>query len=272
MTEIPEHLLKRSRERRAALGLPGGEGGGDGGGASGSGGDGGGADAPPTPAKAEPTPAPAKVEEAPPPPPRPKPPYIKAAERRRRVPYWAMPVLALLPIWGVLYANSMQAPEVEDESLTVGAEVYASCSGCHGGGGEGGVGAQLSDGEVLLTYPDPVAMMEWIYLGAEGWTGTTGDAPYGDPDRPGGPHTTGMLPGVMPAFGDLDATELAAVTRYVREQLSGEPVASPEVQELYQEWATLAIENAEAGELVYQQVPGDAEAVAERIDILSQEG
>ncbi len=271
MTEIPEHLLKRSKERRAALGLPGGEGGDDGG-ATGSGGGGDEGAAPSTPAKAEPTPAPAKVEDAPPPPPKPKPPYIQAAERRKRIPFWAMPVIALLPVWAVLYTNSVKEPEVQDEALTVGAEVFSSCSGCHGSGGEGGVGAQLNEGEVLLTYPDPVAMMEWIYLGAEGWTGTTGSAPYGDPDRPGGPHDTGTLPGVMPAFGDLDANELANVTRYVRENISGEPVASPEVQDLYEEWAQEAIDNADAGELVYQQVPGNDPAVAERIDILSQEG
>ncbi|MGI8938530.1 MAG: c-type cytochrome [Iamia sp.] len=271
MTEIPEHLLKRSKERRAALGLPGGEGGDEGGGGGESGA---GDDAPKAaaPAKAEPTPAPAKVEEAPPPPPKPKPPYIKAAENRKRIPYWAMPVIALLPVWAVMYTNSVKEPEVEDLAVTVGAEVYSSCSGCHGAGGEGGVGAQLSEGEVLLTYPDPVAMMEWIYLGAEEWTGTTGAAPYGDPDRPDGPHNTGTLPSVMPAFGDLDAEELASVTRYVRENLSGEPVASPEVQDLYEEWATEAIENAEAGELVYQDIPGTDEAVAERVDILSQEG
>ncbi len=263
MTEIPEHLLKRSRERRAALGLPGGEGGDDGGAGEGSGGDAG---------SAASTPAPAVVEEAPPPPPKPKPPYIKAAERRKRIPYWAMPVIALLPVWAVMYTNSVKEPEVEDEAVTVGAEVYSSCSGCHGGSGEGGIGAQLSEGEVLLTYPDPVAMMEWIYLGAMDWTGTTGAAPYGDPDRPDGVHNTGTLPGVMPGFGDLDESELANVTRYVRENLSGEPVATPEVQDLYEEWAATAIENADAGELVYQQIPGNDPDVAERIDILSQEG
>lgn len=267
MTEIPEHLLKRSKERRAALGLPGGEGGDDGGEPAASSGDDAAAAA--LPAKAPPAPV---VEEAPPPPPKPKPPYIKASERRKRIPYWAMPVIALLPVWALLYTNSVKTPEVEDEAVTVGMAVYSSCAGCHGANGEGGVGAQLNEGEVLLTYPDPVAMMEWIYLGAEEWTGTSGDAPYGDPERPGGPHSTGTLPSVMPAFGDLDANELANVTRYVRENLSGAPVASPEVQELYEEWAALAIENAEAGELVYQEVPGDSEAVSERVAILSQEG
>ena len=44
-----------------------------------------------------------------------------------------------------------------------------------------------------MTWPDPKAMMQWIHLGADDWTGTAGRAPYGDPDRPGGPHNTGTL-------------------------------------------------------------------------------
>ena len=81
-----------------------------------------------------------------------------------------------------------------------------------------------------------------------------------------------MLPGVMPAFGDLTPRSWPTSPATCARTCRGEPTASPEVQDLYEEWATEAIENADAGELVYQQVPGDEEAVAERIDILSQEG
>lgn len=260
MTEIPEHLLKRSKERRAALGLPGGEGGSDDAGGSGGG------DAPKAEvAKAAPAPAPAKVEEKPPPPPKPKPAYIQAAEKRKRIPYWAMPVIALLPVWAFVYAEGISPPPNTDEGLAIGAEVYNSCQGCHGPSGAGGTGAQLNEGEVLKTWPDPVAMMEWIHLGGDAWTGTTGAAPYGDPDRDGGPHDTGTLSGPMPPFPDLTEDELAGVTRYIREELSGEAPASPEVQELYHEWAALAIENAEAGELIYK----NAEPDQERIDAVS---
>lgn len=263
MTEIPEHLLKRSRERRAALGLPGGEGG-DSGSDSGSGG----SDAAPaaSPPATAPEAAPVATEEKPPPPPKPKPAYIAAAETRKRIPYWAMPVVALLPVWAFIYADSVTAPTQQDEAIIVGEEVYSSCSGCHLPNGGGGVGAQLNDGEVLATFPDPVAMMEWIHLGSDEWTGTAGAAPYGDPEREGGPRDTGTLPSKMPAFADLDATELAGVTRYVRENLSGEAPASPEVQDLYEEWAELAIENAEAGELIYQD---GVEPDPERVDLVA---
>jgi mono/diheme cytochrome c family protein len=260
LTEIPEHLLKRSKERRAALGLPGGEGGGGDAGA-GDVGAGAASDAPAAaPAKAE-AKAPAKVEETPPPPPKPKPEYIQAAERRKRIPYWAMPVLVLLPVWAFVYADGVTPPPEGDEQLVLGEEIYpGSCGTCHGPTGGGGTGPQLSEGEVLKTFPDPVAMMEWVHLGAEEWVGgTTGT--YGDPNREGGPHDLATLSATMPGFGDLTAEELAGVTRYIREDLSGEAPASPELQELYHEWADAAIENAEAGEVIYRDVEPDQERI-----------
>lgn len=267
MTEIPEHLLKRSKERRAALGLPGGEGG------SGDATPGGESDAP----KAEvatteaPAAAPATVEATPPPPPKPKPAYVQAAERRKRIPYWAMPVIALLPVWAFVYAQGIQTPPEADTLLATGAEIYpGTCGGCHGPTGGGGTGAQLSEGEVLATFPDPVAMMEWIHLGAAEWVGGSA-GPYGDPNREGGPHDAATLPGVMPGFPDLTPEELAGVTRYIREDLSGEAPASPEVQELYEEWAALAIENAEAGEVLYRDVEPDAES-EERVGLVGEGG
>jgi len=106
VTEIPEHLLRRSKERRAALGLPGGEGG-DAAPPSGGEGESSGEVTPtetaPVAARAA-TPEPA----APPPPPPPPPPYVQAARDRRRIPYWAMPVIALLPVWAIMYYNSVQ--------------------------------------------------------------------------------------------------------------------------------------------------------------------
>lgn len=268
MTEIPEHLLKRSKERRAALGLPGGEGGSDSGGGTGDGG--GSGDAPAAAVeKAAPAPAPVKAEEKPPPPPKPKPAYIQAAERRKRIPYWAMPVIALLPVWAFVYAEGISPPPNTDEALALGAEEYNSCQGCHLPTGSGGTGAKLNEGEVLKTFPDPVAMMEWIHVGADEWVGgATG--PYGDPNREGGPHDAGTLSGEMPGFPDLDAEHLAAVTRYIREELAGEAPASPEVQELYEEWAQIAIDNAEEGQLVYREIPGDDPEVEERVRLVGE--
>jgi mono/diheme cytochrome c family protein len=176
---------------------------------------------------------------------------------RRRIPYWAMSVLALLPVWAVMYYNSVQVPPVNDDLLAEGEAVYAACSSCHGSTGAGGTGAKLNEGEVLLTFPDPKAMMQWIHLGANEWTGATGPADYGDPDRPGGPHNTGTLGQAMPGF-ELSPEELAAVTRYVRETLSGGP---DETEIVTAELAQEAIDEADEGQLIYKNADPDPERV-----------
>ena len=163
MTEIPEHLLKRSQERRqAAAGT---------GGAAPPGATGAGSpeaaevgtpegqptdSAAPTTSPAVPAAAAAPARRgptepaAPPPPPKPLPPYVLAAQSRKRVPFWAVPVLAGLPIWVFIYMEAMSPVKAQPTgALAVGAQVYNTCSACHGSGGEGGTGYKLSEGEVL---------------------------------------------------------------------------------------------------------------------------
>lgn len=222
MTEIPDHLLQRSRDRRAALGL----GGGDGPPAEG----GGEAPAPAAEAAstevapAAPTPAAASAPApAPPPPPPPPPPFVVAAERRRKIPVWAVPVVAVLPIWGFVYAGALAVPEgeLDDPELVIGQEVYRNCAGCHGAQGQGGTGRPLSDGDVLLTFPDIEDHIAWIEEGSD-LVGGAGN-PYGDPDRPGGQRISGSEGyGQMAGWGGtLSAEEIRAVARYEREVLSG---------------------------------------------------
>lgn len=225
MTEIPEHLLKRSRERRAALGLGGG--GADDAPAP-SGGD---APAAAVPATAAATPAPAPATPAPAPepePPRPDPPYIRAAKQRRRIPYWAMPVLAALPLWGYVYVRTLEPPPAgEDDPLVIGAETFSgNCASCHGGTGAGiGNAPALADGAVLETFGDWRDQAAWVRLGTEGWPGAT----YGDSQKP-----VGGSGGVMPPWPTLTDQQLAAVVMHERE-LSGADMteANPENEELY---------------------------------------
>ncbi len=209
MTEIPEHLLARSRARRSALG--------------GGGGDDAPApeapsaapattgDAAPTPAAKAPATAPAVVE-APPPPP-----YVQAALDRKKIPWWAATLMAFLPLWGVVYVGTLSSSGGgEVTQLVEGGEIYAaSCASCHGATGGGGVGPAMTGGAVIETFPNRADMMLWIYGGSTGWPGTT----YGANGK--------AKAGGMPGFAEtLTPEELLAVVRYEREVLGGEEISA----------------------------------------------
>jgi mono/diheme cytochrome c family protein len=221
VTEIPDHLLQRTRSRRQALGLPvsGGDGGDAGGGAAvpAAGGGGGGAvtaaggnlpKGPAAPAGPLTTPQPAA---------RPPAPYVEAARRRTRIPVWAMPVVAILPLWAFLYAGTLEEPKSTTLTLSAaGAEVYsgaAGCAGCHGANGGGGVGPAFTNGAVAETFANPVDMVRWIILGSTG--GGELYARAGKQSRGG-----------MPAFGEtLSLTQIVEVTLHERQALGGVAIA-----------------------------------------------
>ena len=220
MTQVPEYLLERSRARRAALGL---------------GGDApAGSDAPAAPAASGDAPAsassgsapavataeaPAEAPAAPPspaPPAEPLPDYILDPGPRSGIPYWMMPVLLLLPLWGILYMGSFgetKQPELSPAQL--GASVYQrSCQSCHGARGEGGAGPALANGDSRKTFPNEADHITWVETGSA----TKRGQPYGDPNREGGQRTASS--GGMPAFaGQLTPAEIAAVVLHEREAL-----------------------------------------------------
>jgi mono/diheme cytochrome c family protein len=240
VTEIPEHLLKRSRDRRAALGLGGDD--------AASGGAGDAAATTPaaaTPAAAAAAPPPsgpvgrkAAAQAAPPPPPKPDPPYIAAAKTRKKVPYWAMAALSILPLWLFMYVRSVTTPPEEASGpLGVGAEVYANCSSCHGGAGEGGSGRPLNEGAALATFPHIEDQVRFVYFGTAAYN-IAGVESYGNPEREGGPHLAGSF-GPMPAWGataggSLTDAEILAVVCHERFVLSGEAAEGEE----YEDWCS----------------------------------
>ncbi len=239
MTEIPEHLLKRSRERRSAIG---------------KGDDA--AEASDAPASSTPVPAastaaattppppsgPAKRAAAPEPaapkPPKPDPPYVAAAKRRRKIPFWAMATLSLMPVWAFMYVRALtEAPEVVEGPIGVGAEVYGNCASCHGANGGGGVGYAFSGGEVLQTFPNIEDQIRYVYFGTEGYNAAD-VAIYGNPERDGGPHMTGAR-GVMPAFGgQLEEAQIVAVICHERYTLAGADPTSEEWAAEYEAWCS----------------------------------
>jgi mono/diheme cytochrome c family protein len=214
VTEVPDYLLERSRQRRAALGLPGGEApaGGGGGTAAPAPSGGGVATAEATPA-AGPQPAAAAtatavVAE-------PVPAVAVDTGPRSGIPVWMMPVLLILPFWAMVYMGAFAEPAAEGGPRT-GPQIYASagCGSCHGPTGGGGVGPKLSGGETKLTFPNVDDMVKWINEGSSPVRGQ----PYGDPGRPGGQR--GPASGGMPAFAtQLSPEEVTTVVEYVRERL-----------------------------------------------------
>ncbi|MEO8695180.1 MAG: c-type cytochrome [Acidimicrobiales bacterium] len=214
MTEIPEHLLERSKARRAALGLLK-----DGETASST-----------TPVKAgDPAAAPvaaaapaARAAAAPAPAaikaPEPVAPYVAAALARKKIPFWVAPVLLFLPIWMILYVGTLERPPAALAGLLAeGSSEYASsCASCHGAGGGGGVGRQLNNGEVLLTFPTAAEHVWWVVNGSNA-VGVGN--PYGNPDRPGGARVAGG--GMASWAATLSAQQLLAAVYYERIRLGG---------------------------------------------------
>ena len=232
MTEIPEHLLKRSKAAKSGK----------------SGDSAAEPEAASTPVAAEAAAAPAAVPAAnlpnldpEPEPPKPVPSFVAAALSRKRIPVWVLPVIAALPVWAFSFAGTMQQPETEDELLVEAAALYGSCAGCHGGNGGGGVGYQLSGGEVLLTFPEPIDMLAHVARGSVAILGEE----YGAP-RPNGTHVAGARGrGPMPAqLASLTQLELELVVYHERAILSEEDTSSPE----YQAWIEHMREGIEAGD------------------------
>jgi len=223
VSEIPEHLLRRSRERRAAL-----EGGGgeqtetakaatvaaDVPGSSApvvasapapvaqAAGGGGGAPAGRTPAPAGPAAAPG------------------FRPTRTKLPFWIMPVLVALPLWGFVYMGAFgnRTKNANDPATLGGAVFAANCAACHGAGGGGGVGPQLSGGQVIKTWPKVADHISWVHTGGAPYIGKT----YGAQG-----HTV-PASNVMPAFGldkggSLTNVQIEQVVCYERTAFGGEP-------------------------------------------------
>ncbi len=252
MTEIPDHLLERTRARRRALGLP--VAGDDGGGADPGAAAGGGA----APAAAVPMKGPVAIPagDAAPAAPVIDSTVVAAHKARKKIPVWAMPVVAALPIWAFIYAGTIQEPATtEIGPLEEGAILFeARCAACHGGSGAGipGNGYQLNDGEVVATFPS--ASEHTLHV-ARGSAPIAGEA-YGDPDRPGGQRIAGER-GTMPQFvSALTDIEIELIVWHERITLAGEELEPAELATLLEDLE----HRMEAG-----GVELDVEALAEKV-------
>lgn len=230
MVEVPEHLLKRSRDRRKDLGAatddePA-------------------ADVPPSETTAAPAVAQTQAPEAaaapslpelpdlePEPEPQPEPvkPWVQAALTRKKIPVWAVPVLIFLPFWAIIFAGTLESPERDSEIIALGREVYegdGGCAGCHGAEGGGGIGPALSDGEVMATFNDWEDHVIWVVDGSPAEIGSP--IPRADDGS--------LSEGGMPSNGDkLSAREILAVVYFERVELGGADEADlHELEELFE--------------------------------------
>lgn len=220
MTEIPEHLLARSKARRQAIGQDEGAAPSDApatGAAVEKAAPAGAAAAPAGPSAAAAGIAPSKAPAPPTPPPAPpKRPEVLAAESRKKIPGWAVPAVVGLPLWAFLYAFTLEPPaQGLSPALEEGHEIYTAqgCAGCHGPAGGGGIGPAFTAGAVVETFSDYEDHARWVTLGSNGWRQEVG-ATYGDTDKP--------VNGGMPDFGGkLSEEEILLVVRYEREVLAG---------------------------------------------------
>jgi mono/diheme cytochrome c family protein len=218
VTEVPEHLLRRSKDARSR--------------ATGGGGEG--SEPPATPSEGDAGAAASAVEPAgagavapaaaavPAEPAKPVPPYVADALRRPKVPKYAITVLAALPVWALIYAGSMVKTTVADPVFAEGEKIYATqCSGCHGPNGtDGQTGRPLN--EVVGTFPDVADHIAWIENGSPA-AGT----PYGDPAKGRIAGSDGYTT-KMPGFKDtLTAEQIAAVAYYERVEFGGQEPAAP---------------------------------------------
>jgi len=233
VTEIPEHLLKRSKERRAALG--------------GDGAEAPAASAPATVASTSPAAAPAptaparapKSAPAAPPPPKPDPPFIAAAKNRKKVPFWAMATLSLLPIWGFMYVQGVKPDaKVVHGPLGDGSALFISavCSSCHNADGSGAVGRKLNEGEVLLTFPHIEDQLNLVYVGSQAYR-DSGVGFYGDASRGHLGYNGAYMPyqGTKSGGAMTDA-QILAVVCHERYDLGGADPASTKYAAEYTKW------------------------------------
>ena len=234
MTEIPEHLLKRSQARRA--------GGGDSAGSGASG-----AATPATTSTgveaAAPAAQPAAVAPAQKPVSKPDPAYVAAAKSRKRIPSWAMLTLGLMPVFLFMYVRGLQPQKAEASGpIAVGMTEYNACASCHGADGSGGAGRVLYNGEVLKTFPHIEDMLNWVYNGTESFE-AAGVASYGDPNREGGAHYPRSYNGsAMPAQGAmaggaLTEAQILGVVCHIRYDIAGADEAGEWADE-YAKWCS----------------------------------
>ncbi len=135
-----------------------------------------------------------------------------------------MSTLAIMPFFLIMYVRGLTPSEASAEGpVAAGAELFGGCASCHGADGGGGAGRQLSEGDVLITFPKIEWQLNLVYTGSQVHAGEV----YGDPNREGGPHigleyNGSPMPQQGAAVGGaLTDAEILAVVCHERYDLPG---------------------------------------------------
>lgn len=149
---------------------------------------------------------------------------IEVAKRRKRIPFWAIPIFPALLVWGIIYVNGVSNPPPPTNTPdALGAQIYAKCSSCHGANGEGsGSIPKFAGGDLLKVFPKWEEQIQWVNVGSSNWKSVTGSNTFGDTKKPIG---AGGMPGFGPLGTDksLTCSDIVMVIRYEREHFAGAP-------------------------------------------------
>jgi mono/diheme cytochrome c family protein len=165
-------------------------------------------------------------------------PMAQAHPKRNKVPFWAMPVLAALPLWAYVYTGTLSSPPAGDGPEVLGAEIYGSaCAGCHGAGGAGvGSFPGFTDGRIYETWPSFVEHFEWVRLGSAGWLAERGET-YGANGKP--------VNNGMPGFSQDQLSDVDLLYVVLHERLLGGENPDVDDAEAIEAVALLMTENPE---------------------------
>jgi mono/diheme cytochrome c family protein len=166
-------------------------------------------------------------------------PMAQARRERHKIPFWAMPVLAALPLWAYVYTGTLSPPPAGEGPAVVGEDLYASsgCAGCHGASGAGsGSFPAFTGGGIYETWPSFVEHFEWVRLGSAGWLTERGET-YGANDKP--------VNGGMPGFGEDQLSDADLLYIVLHERLLGGDNPDTEDAEAIEAVALLMSENAD---------------------------
>ena len=137
--------------------------------------------------------------------------------------------------------------EVSAGPIGEGAEVYNNCASCHGAGGWRRCGLCLHRRRSPQDFPEHRRPNPLRLLRHRAGTTSLVSSVYGNPDRDGGAHQTGVK-GVMPGFGgQLSDEEIVAVICHERYTLAGADPTSEEYETEFETWCSRRIGTVRRG-------------------------